>query len=190
VYSNTVQSNQIGSVSTTATGTFYALYVGGSNSTAGSTWNIYGNLISNNTRNQSTMGAGDNNYLYIGGTGKIANIYNNTITQNTSASRGTTNMFYYSSSGSTANIYGNLLTKQVVQGGTINGFNIGAVGTVTLSKNTIEDLLNTGDPVITYYGSFVYGFNFSISSAIATLYNNFIGDLRAPHANSDPPFTQ
>jgi len=185
-YSNSVSNNQIGSSSATATGAINAIYIGGSNSTAGSTWNIYSNEITKNQRFQSVQSGGNNNYLYITGSGKIVNVYNNIVSENSSVSMGTTNLLYYSSFSTTPDIYGNTLTKQVVGGGNTYGLYLFQAGATTIHENTIEDIVNNGDPAATLIAANVYGLYCINSTANVTMYNNFIGDLQASHTIYDP----
>ena len=112
LYNNNITNNVMGSSTVTPTGVFSGLYIY-RNNIIQSLIRVHDNLISGNTRIQSTPTFGTNFYLYLIGTtvtseSVLTEVYNNTIENNTAPDRnGVTGLAL---SGSTAmKVYNNII---------------------------------------------------------------------------------
>ena len=164
INNNNIIDCVIGSASATATGSFYGLYTFGSNSTAGSIWNINQNNISGNSRVQSTRGGGATYAIYNTSSGLTLSVNENTVMNNSWPSSGVAYGIYVSNSGATAlNILDNLvrdiskpgaLTNITPKSGNLYGIYISHTttnGITTESGNSVYNLTNTwGGQVMGY----------------------------------------
>ncbi|MBS4042922.1 MAG: hypothetical protein KGZ59_03820 [Chitinophagaceae bacterium] len=120
-------------------------------------------------------------------TGTTKNIYSNSISNITGNTLTTGSVRGIAvSGGTTINLYQNTifgLSANAITTGTINGIWVSASTTATIDRNKIFDLTNYSSVVTT---GVVYGIQISGSTASTTrtIVNNFIGDLKAPNANS------
>jgi len=177
-FENSIINNIHGSNTSTATGTFGAIYTFGTNSNAGSTWNIYDNVITGNQRTQSTLGSGTTYYIYNSSSGVTLNIYDNLVDNNTSGSTGTAALLWVSSSAANKNIYNNTLTNLNFANGTTYGLYSSAGGDVAIYNNKIRGITFANSTT-----SIVYGIYIASGTAVNT-YNNFISEIYAPQASN------
>ncbi|MBC8458975.1 MAG: hypothetical protein H8D67_13355, partial [Deltaproteobacteria bacterium] len=177
-YGNTISNNQLGSATTTGTGTFYLIYSTGTPTTLG-TYNYYDNTLSNNTRTQSAVGGGTNYGFYIGGSGNVLNFYNNNISNFTTGSSGTTYIHYNLFSGTVKNVYDNSAVNILNANSTVYGLYNGNGTTGYFYNNKFQNL-NMASASGTLYGIY------QSSGTSMYYYNNFIGELKAPAATGNP----
>jgi len=177
--SNNIINNILGSATTVGTGTFGGLYTFGSNTTAGSIWNISFNNISGNQRVQSVIGSGTSYYLHNSSAGVTCNINNNTINNNNVASSGTAYCIYSTASIANKNIYNNVVSNILNANASIYAIYQSSGTTINIYKNKIQNLNGVAA------GSLVYGC-YIASGTTVNAYNNFISELFAPVATGNP----
>ncbi|MGE5424288.1 MAG: beta strand repeat-containing protein, partial [Syntrophothermus sp.] len=178
-YGNSISNNTIGSATATATGSIYYLYFASSPTTAGTT-NVYNNTIQNNSRIQSVLGSGTNYVLYTSGSGNVINEYGNVVNNITLGSSSTAYVAYNLCSATTKNFYNNTITNILNGNSTIYSlYNGNGGGNCYNYNNTIRNI-NMASASGTLYG--VY----QSSGTNVYYYNNYISELKAPIASSNP----
>lgn len=177
---NTVSNNSTGGGALgTSTGTCYGIY----NSatvivTAGSTYNIYNNTVSNNTRSQSAVGAGSFYGVYLGAGCQTTNVYSNnvnTITLNTTT--GTFGGIYCFPSvvGLSLNVYNNTVnninrTANLTTGTTYCIYASQSSTNTNVYGNTVS---NISTNAVSATSGALYGYyNFGSSNGAENFYNN------------------
>jgi hypothetical protein len=170
---NNVINNSLGSGVSTATGSFYALYTYASPSSPG-TAEVYNNVISNNSRNQSVLGSGFGYWFYQSGGNGTMNIYNNIVNNNTIASNSTQYIGYCLYSG-TKYYYDNVISNVINANATVYGLYNGNGVAGYFYRNKIFNINSNAT------ASIVYGI-YQSSGTATYYYNNFISDLKAPQA--------
>ncbi len=185
VYNYTIRGNVIknnsfgGGTGGTATATINYMALSGTNTTAGSIWNVYDNLLTGNDRLQTTAGSATTNFISITSSGLVSNIYNNTVRKNTTGtSTGTTTMLLSSNTGDVKNIYNNTLDSLynnpgATYGGAFIGLSNSAGTLANIYNNKITTLVGGGLSSATMTGMVLSG-----GTTINT-YNNTVSDLRA-----------
>ena len=176
---NNITNNLLGSASTAGTGTFGGLYTFGSNTNAGSLWNIDHNTISGNIRAQSALSTGTNYYLYNSSSGVTCNIFNNSITNNAATSTSTSYCIYSSSSAITKNIYDNQVNNLINANSTAYGIYNSSGTTISIYRNMVQNLNSNST------GSVIYGIQVS-SGTTGYVYNNYVSELKTPIATGNP----
>ncbi len=174
-YGNNITNNTLGAAGTSAIGPFGAIYTTGSNTLAGSVWNINNNTISGNNRVQSAIGGGLNYYIYSGSSGVTLNIYGNIVDNNTAASNGVTAGIYISSSASYRFVHSNILKNFLNANGIIYGIYNGSGVSTYIFNNRVANLNGVAP------GSLVYGV-YIHSGSYNHVYNNLISELFSPAA--------
>jgi hypothetical protein len=198
-----VNNNSINGSFTKATGGIVTLYTNTSASIGGSTINNNGNNFSNINLPGATTMAG---WVNTDAGASIKNIQNNTFT-NWTAGTGAVTAMNISNTGPTNSVTGNVINN-ISAGGAITAITTGA-GNDRIYSNTINSLSTTGTNITGIAVSsgtnkfiynnkiydlqannalgLIYGINISGTTAgviTATVYNNLIGDLRAPITSS------
>jgi trimeric autotransporter adhesin len=183
VYNNIVTNNTYGSAGATATGTIYGLFVSAFLSGT-TTCNVYNNSVTNNSRIQSGVGGGTNYLMYLNMQSTTFNAYNNTIDNINLASSGTTYGLYCAATNPlTKNIYGNTITNLLnANGGTIWGIYLNGGKDYNVYKNKVQNLVNNSFSATTTAVAGMY-VGMPGSAGNYYIYNNFIGDLKAPNSN-------
>ncbi|MBN8568002.1 MAG: T9SS type A sorting domain-containing protein [Ignavibacteria bacterium] len=169
IYNNTVSNC---TYPTATTGTMYLIYT----TTSPGKCNIYGNTVTNNTH----TGTGTMYCLYESGTVvDSVKIYNNTITNNTKTSTGTLYCMYNSPTTTTnSEVYGNLVHSNSAGGGTLYGYYSDGSLIQNVYKNKIYNQTSTGAAGVSY------GMHVATGPLTTNIYNNLIGDLKAPSTTS------
>ncbi len=171
-HNNTVSGNEIGSGTSTSTGSIYYCYFSSSPSTAGTT-QVYNNTVTNNSRRQSVVGGGANYLFYVPGSGTILECHDNIVDNINIASSGTTYGLYVTNSAVTKNIYGNTVKNLFNGNGTLYSTYLSGGTTVNFYGNEIKNA-NKVSATGTLYGIYVS------TGTNVYLYNNFISELYAP----------
>ncbi len=172
---NNIQNNTISTISGTSAITGIITGINGT------LYTVTGNSI---TGLSSTGAGGAVSAITVAGT--TANVYSNTI--NTLSSTSTTaQVAGISSSAGTSNIYSNTINTLSCVGstsGVTNGIMVTAGTTINVYKNKIYDLSTSG-AFSTSPGVNGIVLSGAVASVTATVYNNFVGDLRAPASTSN-----
>ncbi|MGC8858816.1 MAG: BNR-repeat neuraminidase N-terminal domain-containing protein [Ignavibacteria bacterium] len=206
IYGNNIVNNVYGSNAATATGTLGYIYTLGGNVSPGSTWKIYNNNISNNSRVQSTLGAGTVYALYNSSTALTYEVYGNTIANNTWPTTSSTRYGIYASTSNPTlvNVYNNTIkniTSPGATGGTLYAMYMStSAANVNLNifNNSINNLSNLGSTIVygiyattsttgklRIYGDTLYTFNsdntvrgiHTVTCDTAWVYKNKVYDL-------------
>jgi hypothetical protein len=179
LYGNIISGNTAGSNTATANGTIYYIYFNSSPTIPGTT-NIYENIISNNTRIQSSTGNGATYMLYAAGSGNVLNEMDNTIDSITLCTTGSSYAYYNLYSGVIKNFHNNSVTNIFNARSSVYGiYNGNGSGAGFFYGNKIQNI-NTNAISGKLYGIY------QSSGVNQYHYNNFISELKAPFANSNP----
>jgi hypothetical protein len=209
IYNNQIINNVHGSSASTATGLIqYINAINGAVAQTGALWKIYGNTISNNTRVQSSSGAGNINSINVNSNVQAFSIYNNTIENNTwQGSSGTaiTGILINAPSTTTHQIYGNTIRSisstgaasisGVAEAATLNApssifqnliYSFSSVGGnligIQCNSGLIKNIYKNNISGLTTTSGTVTGIN-TVGGTTVNLYNNFVSDLRATTAS-------
>jgi hypothetical protein len=178
-HGNIVSNNTYGSLTATATGSMYGVYLAGNGTTDGNA-DVYNNQVVNNSRIQSSVGSGSNYLFYQNARGIVSNTYNNSILNNTTSSTGSVYCFYLINGSVTKNFYGNTINGINNANGYIYGVYNGNGTEVNIYKNTFTNFNSNaaGSVIDAIYISSLVG------AGIANINNNFISELRTPNAST------
>ncbi|MFN8277778.1 MAG: hypothetical protein U0T84_09855 [Chitinophagales bacterium] len=200
-----IYEDTISNITTNGTGNVYAMNINSStvaglnvynnrinnitgNGTAGTIFgigascpsaNVYGNRI--NTINQNATTASTASITGILAVGASVNIYNDTVTTLTCAGLGANAQpegIEASSTGAAPNIYNNVVNG-LTSASTFAAGILNASGSSNIYNNKIYDVQVTAATNTTAYGIYV---NPAGTSKTINVYNNLIGDLKAPNA--------
>lgn len=177
LFGNTVINCQLGSISSTGTGTYSGIYTFGSNTNAGSTWNINNNTVRKMNRTQSAPGAGSYYAIYNSSSGLTLNVYSNTVDSIGNPTSGTLGGIYISSTATTRNVYQNVIHALGSNTGTVYGIYLSSGTNSFAYRNKIYNLGSQSGTVNGIY---------TASGTQLNIYNNLIGDLNAPNSTANP----
>jgi hypothetical protein len=169
IYNNTVSGC---TYPTATTGAMYLVY----STTAPGKCNIYGNTVTNNTH----TGTGSMYCIYESGTVvDSVKIYDNNVNNNTKTSTGTLYCIYNSPTTTTySEVYGNVIHTNNAGGGTLYGYYSDASLVQNVYKNKIYNQTSSGAAGVSY------GMHVATGPLTTNIYNNYIGDLKAPSTTS------
>jgi trimeric autotransporter adhesin len=157
-----IHHNTFKNCSHTATGTFSALY----NNVSGVTFNIYSNIINNNTVLSSAA-----TIMFYFASPRYLNFYDNTISSLTLGGGSTLNYVIYLNNSTSSNIYNNKISNisDTATGGTFMGMYVVSGANNKIFNNKIYG--------ISSIGRLIYGITIAGGTA-NYLYNNVISDFK------------
>jgi hypothetical protein len=191
LYNNNITGNTYGSASATATGTIGYIYTFGGNTNPGSTWKVYNNNITNNSRVQTALSTGTVYTIYTSATGQTYEVYDNIISDNIWPSSSSTRYGIYASTSNpvTVNVYGNTLKNISAPNASAGTFyaiyfsTSNAANVTSIYNNSVNNISSTGST--TMYGIYasssstglrhVYGDTvYALTSAGGTMYGIYL----------------
>jgi hypothetical protein len=174
-YANEVSNNTVGSATATATAIIYYCSFQSNPTTPGTT-SIHDNIVSNNSRIQSSVGSGSTYIFMTNHTGNLVNVYNNKVENIVVGSTNLTYGFFNTGGGLVANYYNNSISNITDVRGLIYGYysQMGS-GNYSHYNNKISNIeIASGSGPL-------YGIcQNNTGNAIFNYYNNYISELRAP----------
>lgn len=174
IYGNMITNNSIGSASSVSSGRFRYLWCQKAGTTGSMV--IHDNVLTGNTRLQTTEGFGETTMLAAAGSGATLSVYNNVIDNNVVASKGTGQCLYITYTDATSkSVNNNIITNITKANGSVYGlYNAnGKLG--YFYQNKIQNISASS----TATSAFMVGINHTSGTSMY-YYNNMIAELSCP----------